>query len=40
MGRIKFMFGIAILLAFSATGYGDVSHNQDFPVSGCSVYGS
>ena len=37
MYKTRLLFGIAILLGLSITGFADVSHNQDFPVSGLNI---
>jgi|GEM_PF-1140524 len=37
MYKTRLLFGIAILLGLSITGFADVSHNQDFPISGLSI---
>lgn len=37
MDRTRLLLGITILFSFIVTGFADVSHNQDFPVSGLNI---
>jgi len=37
MDSIKFIINVAIMSVFVQTALADVSHNQDFPVSGLSI---